>query len=456
MSRLAASYRDPSGFIFADNGMLKRQINPVFFQEYDAAVKADLFQELFKKGWLVRHEEIQRDEEKIILLPEQIPLITYPYEWSFTQYKHAAQLTLRLQMFLLEHGFSLKDASAFNITFHNGKAVFIDTLSIERYKENEPWRALQQFEMHFFSILLLSQKYGAHYLKTLASEINGKDLKETASLLGWKSKLHPVIYPNIHLMAKDDSKISATLSNDRVPNVSKASQLKILKVLESHISEMSLSESTEWTAYYDQTNYDFASFGLKKEWIHSWSKEINAYKAIDLGGNDGTFARELPDCIHTIIVSDIDQAAIDHCYKTELKAGQKSKIIPMVCDLMQPSPSIGFANQERQSFIDRTQKFHPDLSLALALIHHITLTGNVPFDMSAAFFASLSPYLIIEFPDREDSWVQYILDSKRDARHLFDDYGVSAFAKAYSQFYHFDKQEIIPGTHRTLFLMRRR
>jgi hypothetical protein len=76
--------------------------------------------------------------------------------------------------------------------------------------------------------------------------------------------------------------------------------------------------------------------------------------------------------------------------------------------------------------------------------------------MSAAFFASLSPYLIIEFPDREDSWVQYILDSKRDARHLFDDYGVSAFAKAYSQFYHFDKQEIIPGTHRTLFLMRRR
>jgi Ser/Thr protein kinase RdoA (MazF antagonist) len=128
----------------------------------------------------------------------------------------------------------------------------------------------------------------------------------------------------------------------------------------------------------------------------------------------------------------------------------------MVCDLIQPSPSIGFANQERQSFIDRIQKFQPDLGLALALIHHITLTGNVPFDMSAAFFASLSPYMIIEFPDRGDSWVQYILDSKRDARHLFDDYGISAFAKAYSQFYHFDKQEIIPGTHRTLFLMRRR
>jgi len=456
MSRLSASYRDPSGFVFHDEGTVKRQINPVFFDQYDAVKQSGIFEALFEKGWLIPHQEIHRDSEKIILLPEQIPFITYPYEWSFTQYKHAAQLTLRLQMFLLKNGFSLKDASAFNITFYQGKAVFIDTLSIEHYTPGDPWRALLQFEMHFFSILLLSQKHGTQYLKTLASEINGKDLKETSKLLGLKSRFHPVIYPNIHLMAKGDSNKSPKTSKEITPSLSKESQLKILKVLESHISRMTLSETTEWTEYYNQTNYDQKAFELKKILVNSWSEGINATKAIDLGGNDGTFARELPSSVLQTLVSDIDQAAIDHCYKTELKSTKGTRILPMVCDLMQPSPAIGFANMERESFVKRVQKFQPDLSLALALVHHITLTGNVPFEMSAAFFASLSEHLIIEFPDREDSWVKYILDSKRDARHLFDGYGVSAFAKAYSQFYHIDKQEIIPSTHRTLFLMRRK
>jgi len=455
MNRLASSYRDPSGFIFVENGVLKRQINPVFFEAYHTAVAANIYNQLFEKGWLIKHKETFRNDLKIILEPEKIPFVSYPYEWSFTQYKHAAQLTLRLQMFLLEKGFSLKDASAFNITFNNGKAVFIDTLSIEPYQENQPWRALEQFEMHFFSILLLAQKYGAHHLKTLRSEINGKDLTQTKKLLGWKARFHPVIYPNIYLMARDKDSVVRKKTQQSIPEISKSSQLKILKVLESHIANMSLSEETEWTAYYDQTNYDKASFKLKKSLINDWSKELKVNKAIDLGGNDGTFAQELPAQIKSIIVSDIDQAAIDQCYTNELKT-QQNRILPIVIDLMQPSPAIGFANHERESFIDRVQQFQPDLSLALALIHHITLTGNVPFDMSAAFFASISEYLIIEFPDREDSWVQYILDSKRDARHLFDDYGLPAFAKAYSQYYHFDKEQKLEGTHRTLFLMRRK
>ena len=189
--------------------------------------------------------------------------------------------------------------------------------------------------------------------------------------------------------------------------------------------------------------------------IHDWSTELSIKTAIDLGGNDGTFARELPDSIKQIIVSDIDQAAIDHCYNKELNSNN-GRILPLVLDLMQPSPAIGFGNEERDSFTARIKKLQPDMSLALALVHHLTLTGNVPFEMSAAYFSEISRYLIIEFPDRTDSWVQYILDSKRDARHLFDDYGLPAFAKAYSQYYHIDKQLKIEGTHRTLFLMRRK
>ncbi len=410
---------------------------------------------LFDKNWLISHEEIDVDADKITLRPLQLDFISYPYEWSFTQYKHAAQLTLRIQMFLLEHGFSLKDASAFNVTFYKGKALFIDTLSIERYKENQPWRALKQFSEHFFGPLLMTQRYGSRHLKTLLHSINGCELSEVKKHLSWKDRFHPTIHSHISLLSREETATpeTQTQSHNKKINLSKTDQLKILKVLESHIGNMQLQENTEWSKYYDHTNYESASFELKKDLLKNWIVGLNAKKVVDLGGNDGTFGKVLLDGIEKLIVCDIDQSAIDHCYLNSLK---DHKITSIVGDIMQPAPAIGFNNTERESLIDRLINFQPDVTLALALIHHITLTGNVPFEMSAAFFARLSKHLIIEFPDREDSWVQFILDSKRDARHLFDDYNEEAFAKAYQEKYTIIKAEKIAGTERTLFLMERK
>lgn len=454
MLRHPSSYRDPSGFVYKENGIFYRQINPIYFKEYETAASSGVYQKLFDKKWLISHEEISRDKDKIVILPEQIDFITYPYEWSFSQYKHAAQLTLRIQIFLLENSFSLKDASAFNVTFHNGKSVFIDTLSIEKYKENTPWRALKQFNEHFFGPLLLAQNHGSHFLKTLQHSINGIDLSEVKRQLSFTSRFHPIIYSHIHLLSKSDGKEPAKNIGEKEISLSKASQIKMLKALEQHIDAMVSKENTEWSSYYDQINYQETSFQTKKKLVKEWCSSVKADKIIDLGGNDGTFAKELLNQVSKIIVSDIDQPAVDQCYLNQLNSKDK-KIIPIVCDLMQPSPAIGFQHSERDSFTSRLIDFKPDVSMALALIHHITLTGNVPFEMSAAYFAKLSPYLIIEFPDREDSWVQFILDSKRDARHLFNGYHISAFTEAYQQHFKLIKSEKIKGTERTLFLFER-
>ena len=454
MLRHPSSYRDPSGFMYKENGLYYRRINPVFFKEYNQAKSEGIYQKLFDKGWLIPHKEISSSDDKIIIQPEQLGFITYPYEWSFTQYKHAAQLTLRIQIFLLENDFSLKDASAFNIAFHKGKAIFIDTLSIEKYKENTPWRALKQFNEHFFGPLLLAQKHGGSFLKTLQYSINGIDLKEVKRQLNFTARFNPIIYSHIHLLSKFQDKNQDETDENKEIHLSKASQIKMLKALEQHIDAMTSVENTEWSSYYNEINYQETSFQIKKELIKEWCSDVNAAKVIDLGGNDGTFAKELLPQTDQIIVSDIDQPAIDQCYLNMLQS-KEQKIIPMVCDLMQPSPSIGFHNSERDSFTSRVINFKPDVSMALALIHHITLTGNVPFEMSAAYFAQLSKYLIIEFPDRTDSWVTYILDSKRETRHLFDGYNSSAFAKAYQKEFKLVKSEKIQGTERTLFLFER-
>ena len=122
----ASSFRDPSGYVFNDEGITKRRILPIYFQQYKALKNQNIFIELFDLGLLIEHDELYENDSEIVIQPKQIPFITYPYEWSFNQYKEAALLTLKLQKYCLDNNFSLKDASAFNVTFYKGKAVFID------------------------------------------------------------------------------------------------------------------------------------------------------------------------------------------------------------------------------------------------------------------------------------------------------------------------------------------
>ena len=169
----SSSFRDPSGYVFIEDGIIKRVIHPIYFEQYNKLTESGFFKVLFNNRLLIPHQELTNTNEQIVIQPNKVSFITYPYEWSFNQYKEAALLTLKLQKYSLEHGFSLKDASAFNITFHNGKAIFIDTLSFDFYAENSPWRAYKQFITHFLGPLVLSYFHGAQMLKLTSNFIDG-------------------------------------------------------------------------------------------------------------------------------------------------------------------------------------------------------------------------------------------------------------------------------------------
>src|SRR5690606_32572870 len=202
---------------------------------------------------------------------------------------------------------------------------------------------------------------------------------------------------------------------------SKKAQNNIIESLYDYIKKLSINQQTEWGNYYDKTNYNESAFKHKASLIKSWADTIAAKKVIDVGGNDGTFGRELYETADEILVSDIDPNAVDYNYKKALK-NNEDKMLPFVCDVLQPAPAIGFNNTERSSLLQRLENYTPDLTMALALIHHMTLSGNVPFDKSAAFFARFSKHLILEFPKREDSWVDSLLVRKREFINHFDFY----------------------------------
>lgn len=446
-----ASFRDPSGYIFIDNGVLKRRVNSIYFPQFEALSTSGFFNTLIEKKLLIGHQVLLKNEEKIILQPEVIPFITQPYEWCFEQYKHAALLTLQIHKYALSKNFILKDASAYNVTFHKGKPIFIDTLSFDFYEENTPWRAYKQFITHFFGPLVLAKYHGPEILKLMQNHIDGIPVALISSLLPAKTKFNATLYTNIHLLAKMENKYSEDYKAEtKKATLSKKAQQNILESLFKYIKSLSYKGATEWGEYYNKTNYNEVAFNLKKDLVKKWVLQLSPKTAIDIGGNDGTFARTFLKNVPHVMVTDIDPNAVGLNY-AQVQQNREENMLPFLCDVLQPAPSIGFFNKERASLITRLKAFAPEVTLALALIHHITLSGNVPFIKSASFFAAFSKHLIIEFPKREDSWVTSLLTRKREFINHFNDYNQEQFEKAYLTYFNLVAKQEIENTERVLF-----
>ena len=204
-SRLASSFRDPSGFIFTRLDQIYRQVNSAYRSHYDLLMSSGLYRDLVDSGSLVSHEEVDFEsagpDAYKVLRPELVPFISYPYEWSFSQLKDAALLTLDIQKKAMSHGMTLKDASAYNIQFHRGRPTLIDVLSFETYVEGEPWVAYKQFCQHFLAPLALMSYRHADLGQLARVHLDGVPLDLARALLPFRARLRPGILVHIHMRA---------------------------------------------------------------------------------------------------------------------------------------------------------------------------------------------------------------------------------------------------------------
>ncbi|MFB3123196.1 MAG: SAM-dependent methyltransferase, partial [Candidatus Binatia bacterium] len=156
-----SSFRDPSGYLFVKDGVLYRRIHRSYKDNYEHLMQSGLYRILTERQLLIPHEEVGKpdyttDGIYLDIKPKPIPFVSYPYEWSFSQLKQAALLTLEVQKESLLRGMTLKDASAYNVQFYEGKPIFIDTLSFEQHEEGKPWVGYKQFCEHFLAPLALT------------------------------------------------------------------------------------------------------------------------------------------------------------------------------------------------------------------------------------------------------------------------------------------------------------
>ncbi len=174
--RVSSSFRDPSGALFWQDGVLFRRINPDYLTEFNRFTQCGLSDHLIEGGLLIPHEDTPpqtADVDNRLIRPEIVPFISYPHEWSFSQIKDAALCILEIQKSALEHGMTLKDGSAYDVQFYMGSPLLIDTLSFESYEEGTPWTPYRQFFQHFLAPLVLMSRVDIRLGKLYRRYIDG-------------------------------------------------------------------------------------------------------------------------------------------------------------------------------------------------------------------------------------------------------------------------------------------
>jgi hypothetical protein len=450
---LPASFRDPAGYLYREGSQLYRQINPAGYADYFAARDAGLYEQLIEKNWLIAHSEVTEYQldappEKFIIKPEFVSFISYPYEWSFSQLKDAALLTLQIQKSALEAGFSLKDSSAYNIQFRKGKPVLIDTLSFEQYQEGQPWAAYRQFCQHFLAPLALISYVDVRLSQLLRVYLDGIPLDLTSQLLPRKTSLNMGLNMHIHLHAKSQERLAGKTVDKSLEKrkIQKHQLLGLVDNLAATVEKLSWQpENTEWAAYEDFHNYSPAAQQIKKELVENFLTQTNSSLVWDLGANTGQFSRIASQKAIDTIAFDIDPGAVELNY-LRLNKENDQHLLPLIIDLSNPSPDLGWSLVERDSFLARGPA---DTVLALALIHHLAIGNNVPLPQLAAFFARICRWLIIEFVPKSDPQVGKLLQVRED---IFPNYNLENFRHIFEVEFTSLAVEAIGESGRTLFL----
>lgn len=456
MKPLPSSFRDPSGQVFEVEGRICRSVSHSYSQHWQVCEQSGFFADMSAQGKLVSFTECPETEAYWKLLDvERIPCISYPYEWCFSQLQDAALLTLDMQDEALQRGLILKDASAYNVQFRGLKPLFIDILSFEAWQEGSPWAAYRQFCKHFLAPLALSSRVGLWCGALSRLWIDGIPLSHACDLLPWRSRFNAGLAIHLFAHARMEARHAdarASAAKAKAVQMSVQSLHNFTQSLRACVQGMHAPQSpTEWGDYYSDTNYTPEAHAAKAQLVEQMACQYSGRLALDMGANTGRYSALLAPHFDTVVAADIDPLAVERHYQ-RLRQDGPTNILPLVLDLGNPSPALGWANAERDAFAPRMQA---DFVTGLALIHHLVMTAGIPLPLVADYFASLlreGGHVCMEFVPKEDSQVQRLLAARPD---IFPDYTLEGFLRAFSQRFTLVSRLPIKGSLRTLCVFQR-
>ncbi|MGH2455245.1 MAG: SAM-dependent methyltransferase [Candidatus Limnocylindria bacterium] len=443
--------------MFRRDGVLHRQVQEVFAADWRAFLDGGLYAALRADRLVVEHDDAPLTDAALpgavaVIRPRQLSLISYPYEWCFSQLRAAALLTLELQKRALAAGMRLKDASAYNVQSDAGRPILIDSLSFELADPAEPWPAYRQFCEHFLAPLALIAYRDPRCGLMLRDFIDGIPIDHAATLLPGRTRLRPGMLAHLHLHARAQrrSQAAPASARQRSPRrMTRLGQEALLDSLRRTVEGLRWSPRGHWVEYGTQTSYSERGAASKREIVERQLAASGARTVWDLGANVGTYSRVAAAGGRQVIAFDQDASSVEHHW-VSLSADARASVLPLVMDLSNPSPALGWALEERRSLVERGPA---DAILALALVHHLAIGGNVPLDRIAAFFARLGRHAIVEFVPKEDPMTRHLLAARRD---VFPGYTLDGFRAAFARHFRVTEEAAVADSLRSIFLLEAR
>ena len=435
--------------MFERDGQLYRAVSPSGMSDYRMLMESGLYEALQKERLLVSHEEVSADNTEdddiaTVLRPDRVPFFSYPYEWCFSQLQDAALLTLRVLRLAMDHGMTLKDATAFNVSFIGCRPVFVDTLSFTAYEEGAPWAGYRQFCEFFLAPLLLMKYRGMPAQQLLRVWSSGVPLPVAVRLLPVSARMKPgaLMHVFMHARAMRDS---AAAPPERRRSQPKRNTLALIENLETTVRSLRMPKRrTEWTEYYDDTVYDEHAFAIKRDTVAEWTKRLSPASVWDFGSNAGLVSERDPASGSYTMCFEKDERVVDAAYRAHRDHASTGFA---VMDLVNPSPSLGWAHAERDSLAHRGPA---DLVLYLALLHHIALHGGIPFARQAAYLAQVTKHCIVEWVPPGDPNIPRMVSA---IAGLPPWYTHEHFLRAFSEKFSIERELEVGSSRRRLYLL---
>lgn len=462
--RIAGSFRDPTGYVFANAGKIYRSLSSEAHAQFIELLPQVWFRELLESGQVVKSRLIDDAESadlarahagfRAFLEHTPLPWISYPAEWCYSMLADAALCTLNLQERLALHGWALKDASAYNVQFHRGQPVFIDLGSIERPKRADLWFALGQFNRMFLFPLLLSRFKGWDFRSYFLGSLDGRSLTQLCQSFSVTDRARPSLWLDLWLplwfeRQQSRSAVMPRARHSKTGGVQ--SQLLNLRRLRRKVTKLAAGYriKSTWSDYGGIRNYSHEALAAKRDAIRAVLSMHRPEQVLDLGCNTGEFSLEATHAGCRVLAADADHDAVELLHRRVRSEGQE--IHPMVLDIANPTPGMGYCNRERAAFLDRNRS---ECVFALALIHHLHVSANLSFDAIAALFHQLtSNLLVLEFVPRDDSMFERLVRFRVD---LYADYTLERCKAAMAGRFVLLREQPIPGSTRSLLILQKR
>lgn len=441
--------RDPDGRTVVEQRLVRRVTERVIGPDH--FLRSTLAARWIERGRITPF----RVEGPNLVTAERIPVVSYPHEWCDRQLHDAARLTLELQREANDAGFDLKDASAWNLVFADGRPVFCDLLSPVALTDRV-WWAAGQFARHFLLPLLVARrgKLPSHMSFALWRDgIPPIDARRLLGPTGWLSRCLPLL---LDAGGGRSPREPSTLAVN--PTGLPEHRRRLLAGLEWMLAGVAPSrgrdtEST-WSGYVDaRSHYSGESLVHKRETIQAWLHALEPAWVLDLGCNSGEFSELAEGSGAHVVAVDADHGAIDRLYRRLTARGTGTRILPVIGTLDDIGAGRGWAGAEFPGLIERLRG-RCDLVMMLALLHHLAVAAAVPLEHIAAFVTDLGARrLIVEWIDHDDPQMQLLCrQRRRDPAAFSAERQRAAFAAAGWRPAH---ELHLPGTRRSLALLER-